>query len=236
MKYPYIKLEINKLADKSSIELVKRYWNFEFGKFSESSSKIKDELNISFKELNNIIQQNSTATLVTEKCVECNNEIEYIINTQSYAKPKIEQEIYLCPIHKNEYYSKLKELDHFENLNFKLEYAFKIKIWTKLTKYEFNILREIIKLKTYSKIYENIYKGDKKYKQNWPIIEKLARLGLIEIRRDYDTNRIKIFYFLSSLKKELIIENNEISNNNSPNFRIGSEPKKIDELISRFCD
>ncbi len=48
MKYPYIKLEINKLADKSSIELVKRYWNFKFGKFSESSSKIKDELNISF--------------------------------------------------------------------------------------------------------------------------------------------------------------------------------------------
>lgn len=122
-----------------------------------------------------------------------------------------------------------REKEKSEKLSKKhlLEFALKNEFWNKLTTYEFDILKSIIRMNNYSEIYTKLYKEKSDFKKNWPIIDKLNRLGLIEIKRNNLTNKITEFYFLQELRKVLEI------NTNFKNERVNSLSFNVPEKFNR---
>lgn len=223
MKYPYLLTEFRKNLDEETIEIINKYWEMDNGTFLNSPTELRTELGITQPKLNSIIKENSETNLYVEDCVDCEKPIIIPVTSQSTAKSKIEDTYYQCSECWTELNKELKEIEFPSQKLHRLKYAIKVRYWNKLTGEELAVLKKVVGYNDYRTLRKDFIQTN--FEHYWPIIEKLDRFSLIEIKRDPINPGIETIYFLPELAEELeITPSNNIFTESSLNFHL---PKRI---------
>jgi hypothetical protein len=204
MKYPYFERKFNPNLDSVTIEIINIYWDWDMtkGSFVNTPTKIRMDIGITQSALNAIIKQNSETILFLGECVECNNPMKILVTSQSTAKSKIKYNNHQCSECRNNFNLANKGLDNYDSKKHRLDYALKFRCWTKLERDELSVLKKVVEFGNYSELYQKFIKPS--FDFVWPILEKLDRLGLIDIQRSViNDGKVKTIYFLSELKNAL---------------------------------
>lgn len=213
------KIETNQEVTELENEIIKKYWDFQETEFINKPSLLKREYSISQYELNKLIREKSSFILNKGECVGCGVELVYNVKSQTQLREKINANIIHCEECREESQKKLREeriqtKTLFRNQN--LLKALEHRLWEKLTTEEFDVLKDIVKLKERDAIFKYVFSKD--YQGTWTKVNKLERLGLIDVLRG-DNNSIISFDFLEELEVEIlnfdeIIEHQPVLRNN----------------------
>lgn len=223
MEYPYLLIEFSENLDDKTIEIIYKYWKMDNGIFPNSPTELRTELGITQPKLNSIVKDNSETKLYVDDCVDCEKPIIIPVTSQSTAKNKIENTYYQCLECRTELNNELKDIEFTNQKLHRLKYAIKVRYWNKLAREELAILKKIIGYNDYRTLQRDFIQTN--FEHYWPIIEKLDRFSLIEIRREPINDRIETIYFLPELAKELEINpKDNVFTESSLNFHL---PKKI---------
>lgn len=221
MKYPYLKTDFKKNADKETINSISKYWELKDGIFTNSPTALRTELNITQPKLNSIVKDNSQTKLFIEDCVECGNPIGIEVTTQSTAKKKLENTRFQCLDCQTKFNQENKVIPAENKKIHRLEYAIKYRMWNKLTREELAVLNKIIEINDYKNLRKELIQSNASH--YWVIIEKLNRLSLIDVQRE--ENHVNTIYFLPGLAAALKINpRRNISVESSLNFHL---PKRF---------
>lgn len=213
------KIETNQEVTELENEIIKKYWDFQETEFINKPSLLKTEYSISQYELNKFIREKSSFILNKGECVGCGVELVYNVKSQTQFREIINANIIHCEECREESQKKLSEeriqtKTLFRNQN--LLKALEHRLWEKLTTEEFDVLKDIVKLKERDAIFKYVFSKD--YQGTWTKVNKLERLGLIDVLRG-DNNSIISFDFLEQLEDKIlnfdeIIENQPVLRNN----------------------
>ncbi|WP_430409230.1 hypothetical protein [Kordia sp.] len=208
MKYPSIKTKFKDGCSAEDKEVILKYWELKDDSFEIKPSQLAKQLQINTHQLSKLVKTNSKSKLFTEICLVCEEKIVFEITSQTRATQLIEVLKYECSDCKSKFNAQTKGIYGREKKPYRLKYALEFEFWTRLKKEELEVLKKIIE-------YDDYFEFRKKYlNQNydfaWTIVEKLDRLGLIDIcGRNYVNERITEIFFLPELREALKIEPKE---------------------------
>ncbi len=198
-----INLNIHQEVTELQGEIIKKYWEFDNMEFKNKPSVLKKEYDISQYKLNKIIKNNSTCEINKGGCIECGIELIHNVTSQTQFREKINSTIIHCEECRAEYNERLKkerELNQTTYRNQNLQKALEFRLWEKLTTDEFLVLKSIIKINDRDAIFREVFSQD--YQGTWTIVNKLERVGLIDVLRD-DSSVIG-FGFLEELENLIL--------------------------------
>jgi hypothetical protein len=222
----------NNDIDSKSGKIIDKYWELEGESFKHKPTEIKNEFNISQYTLNNLIRDNSECIINRGICVECGERLEDKVTSHAQFKRIIESK----GIHCSECKSVIEKRQNIEREQARIsirrqnmQTALDKRLWEKISTKEFEVLKEIIRTKNRDAIFRDIFKND--YYGTWEIVNKLERIGLLNVIRGEDT--VTGFEFLDGLEDQVLDYNEKISRLNEESTLINtlgfSLPKKLNK-------
>lgn len=170
------------------IRMIENYWQLEDGKFVYKPRDLQNLYGIRQRELNKVIAEYSVCRINLGECVDCNKDIIEEVKTQSGFQKTKNLQMTRCWHCERIHFERIEQgwddtREALKNgLGAELIDTKKLGRLKKLNPDELDVLKQIIKLKDKSLIYDQIHNkiGSEKA---WGIINKLQRQGLLEVKR-----------------------------------------------------
>jgi hypothetical protein len=201
--------------DEIGEELILNYWEFDGKDFCFSVKSLAEKANLAPHKLPLLISKYSQVTIDKGMC-ECGKHIVETIENrteykevQKYLKPNIAIDCQECKKRADEERkTKLYELKatQYSEKFFELESALLEKRWTKLTDQEIEALYIIGRSSSKNEIFRSLFPNNTntaESKQTWRILNKLDRLALIWMERDYPSGPIRKIHTAPGLATEI---------------------------------
>jgi len=198
--------------------ILQDYWKIASNEFINRPKQICDNYNITIGELNKIIKDFSYCKIIHGYCSDCGVVIEDKVYSQTSFREKIRRKVHeRCNACETTFFKNLdaERNQHQEDEKKQLEEQFcravHEKRWTELSAEELEILKGIVRLKSKSLIYKEIFNGNPFDKSVWQKIGNIEKKGLVSIKRSESRSVIE-FSFPMQLDQLLLINNKEFIN------------------------
>ena len=212
--------------DEKLNQITNEYWLMNELEFINKPTELTEKYGFTLAELNKVIKEHTSCKIIHGICSDCNTSIEDTVFSQSRFKEVIRNKYRSSKIcdtcnekRLREYQEKTKQekLKEKAKMFFEFSEAIREERWKNLDDYELYILKGIVKHKTKSNIYQEIFKDNPYDHKIWAKIKKIQQTYLLFIERDDKT--VVAFHYPKELetifaeKKEVGIAEDQIKTN-----------------------
>ncbi len=218
--------------DSETKKIAEEYWEIENGEFVNTVSYFFDRYSLNQNQLSKLIKANSHCK-VQEICADCSETFDRFVPTKGYFKFKYPVTCPTCKekIEQDRIESKKRYLEEQKIEQEKIEQESKEKFdkaiadekWLELNDYELSTLKTILRNNNLNSVFKNVFKDDLTDKYIWGVLNKLNKLGLIQLVRNNNyVNAIEVDpMLLHHIEKSV-----KITSTNTPDYLSFSLSKK----------